>query len=128
AVADYLEVQRSYERAVDALLGDLLQHVLVETDADVKDALASLAEANAGRCGFVVLQHAPQSGGDRRGYSAAPGARSLRDVVRAKGPHGAVVDRLLGDALIVDAIEVARNLAASSDVPVATINGEVFRG
>ena len=31
AVADYLEVSAGYERAVEACLGDLLQHVVVET-------------------------------------------------------------------------------------------------
>ena len=30
AVADYLEVDPGYERAVEACLGDLLQHVIVE--------------------------------------------------------------------------------------------------
>ena len=30
AVADYLEVDSRYERAVEACLGDLLQHVIVE--------------------------------------------------------------------------------------------------
>jgi hypothetical protein len=29
-VADYLEVDRRYERAVEACLGELLQHVIVE--------------------------------------------------------------------------------------------------
>ena len=30
AIADYLEVEAGYERAVEAYLGDLLQHVIVE--------------------------------------------------------------------------------------------------
>ena len=30
AVADYLEVEAGYERAVEACLGDLLQHIIVE--------------------------------------------------------------------------------------------------
>ena len=31
SVADYLEVEPKYERAVEACLGDLLQHVIVPT-------------------------------------------------------------------------------------------------
>jgi chromosome segregation protein len=55
AVADHLNVERPYERAVDALLGDFLQHVLVNRPADVTASLALLGDRDAGRCGFVVL-------------------------------------------------------------------------
>ena len=34
SVADYVDVDQEYERAVDASLGDLLQHVVVRTHAD----------------------------------------------------------------------------------------------
>jgi chromosome segregation protein len=128
AVADYLDVERSYERAVDALLGDLLQHILVDTDEDVQDALARLSEANAGRCGFVVLQHAPKLNVETDVVSVPAGARSLKDVVRTSGAHADTVGRLLGNALIVDTVDAARPLAASSSLPVATMGGEVFRG
>ena len=36
AVADYLNVDRRDERAVEAILGDLLQHVVVPQDLKVK--------------------------------------------------------------------------------------------
>jgi chromosome segregation protein len=127
AVADHLDVERSYERAVDALLGDLLQHVLVETHQDVEQALKRLVEADAGRCGFVVLRdtrpaHPLPAGG------LPAGVRTLRDVVRARGPHAPSIAGLLGDALIADSFEVARQLAGTMNVPVATLGGEVFRG
>jgi chromosome segregation protein len=127
AVADHLDVERSYERAVDALLGDLLQHVVVDTHGDVDAGLARLAEADAGRCGFLVVEDANAL------PPAAPvivpgGARALRDVARAKGPFGAAIDRLLGHALIVESIEHARSLARVVTAPIATRTGEVFRG
>ena len=45
AVADYLEVDAGYERAVEACLGDLLQHVVVERHEQAQPALRSCASA-----------------------------------------------------------------------------------
>ena len=126
AVADALEVERSYERAVDALLGDLLQHVLLDSVEDAHRALALVADARAGRCGLIVLD----------GLVAEPpasldppaGARTLRSVVRATGPHAAVLQSLIGEAWIVDTRDAARAVAAGAPVPVATRDGEIWRG
>jgi chromosome segregation protein len=126
ALADHLDVEPSYERAVDALLGELLQYVLVEGHDDVDRALAHLASTRAGRCGFVVLEE------ERRWTQVQltaelNGAVSLRHVVRAKGPHAAAVLALLPDALIVDSFDAGRQLARTAGMLVATRAGDVFR-
>src|SRR5262249_28076225 len=54
AVADYLEVELGYERAVDACLGDLLQHVIVERPHHAEAGLDLVRRQNAGRCGFLI--------------------------------------------------------------------------
>ena len=128
AVADHLSVDRSYERAVDALLGDALQHVIVDTYADVATGLSLLSGRDAGRGGFVVLEAAGPTTWADAPLVVPPGARALGDVVRATGPHAAIVSRLIGRALIVDTFETARALARTVSVPVATLSGEVFKG
>jgi chromosome segregation protein len=127
AVADHLDVERSFERAVDALLGDLLQHVIVDRAEDVGRALSLVADARAGRCGLVVLDGAS---GDAGGELATPipDVRTLRSVVRPTGPHAQVLKALVGDAWIVDSPEAARALARTAPVPVATRMGDVWRG
>jgi chromosome segregation protein len=127
AVADHLQVERTFERAVDALLGDLLQHVIVERVADVANALAVASERGAGHCGFVVLEDLPE----RPAPPSIPvpaAARALSTVVTATGPHAAGLGRLVGEALIVSSFDVAATLSRSTAVPVATMAGEVFRG
>jgi chromosome segregation protein len=131
AVADHLEVERSYERAVDALLGDRLQYVLVRRAEDVTAALALVGERNAGRCGFLVVEPGADAGGRAAGgdLAGAPAdARALSSVVRATGAHATSVAQLLGPALIVETFEQARALARTSGVPVATLAGDVFHG
>jgi chromosome segregation protein len=127
ALADHLAVEPTYERAVDALLGELLQHVIVDRLDDVQRAMALLSERNAGRCGFVVRAELP---GDAAvdALVVPPGARALSSVVRATGPHGAALQRLIGRALIADSFERAQELSRQVSVPVAARTGEVFHG
>ena len=54
AVADFIEVEPRYERAVEACLGDLLQHILVERLEHVSAGLKLIRQEDAGRCGFIV--------------------------------------------------------------------------
>ena len=127
AVADYVQVERSFERAVDALLGDLLQHVVVDRAEQVTQALAKLNERQAGRCGFLVLDETRASA-SRTSIAVPAGARALRDVVRATGPYADLIARALPDAFVADTFEQARALASQLGVPVATLQGEVFHG
>src|SRR5436853_392025 len=55
SIADYLEVAPKYERAVEACLGDLLQHVIVSTHQQAEAGIELIRQENAGRCGFLVL-------------------------------------------------------------------------
>lgn len=127
AFADYIQVERSFERAVDALLGDLLQHVVVDRAEQVTQALAKLNERQAGRCGFLVLDETRASA-PRPAFAVPAGARALRDVVRASGPYADLIARALPDAVVADTFEEARALASQLGVPVATLQGEVFHG
>ena len=128
AVADHLGVEPSFERAVDALLGELLQHVLVDRIDDVGRALQLLTERNAGRCGFVVRDEIGADASPDAPLVVPPGARALSSVVRAIGPHAAAVGRLIGRALIADSFDAAQALARVVSVPVAARTGEVFHG
>ena len=62
SVADYLEVDRRYERAVEACLGESLQHVVVASHAHAAAGLRLARERNAGRVGFVVADGDPDGG------------------------------------------------------------------
>ena len=128
AVADHLQVDRSFERAVDALMGDLLQHVIVDRAADVTTAFDLLAEHNAGRCGFVVLEDANAASPAEPPVVVPQGTQALASVVRGIGPYASVLSRLIGRALVADSFDAARELAQTVSVPVAAKTGEVFRG
>jgi chromosome segregation protein len=127
AFADHLRVEPSFERAVDALIGDLLQHVVVDRTEQVREALDHLEERKAGRCGFLVIDDAKQAPA-RTPAAATAGARALGDVVTATGPYADLIVRALPDAFVVESFVQAQALALTTGVPVATLDGDVFRG
>ena len=144
ALADFLDVEPRYERAVEACLGDLLQHVLVERLEHVSAGLRLIRQEDAGRCGFIVGHPAGQSngggvtgvpagGGDTAGSGAGPspsmpGTVRLQEVVRVGGPFASALRAAMGEALIAESFETASAVAPLVPFPVATLEGDVFRG
>ena len=87
AVADYLDVDRRYERAVEACLGDLLQYILVDGHEQAAAGLSLVRAGAAGRCGFVVAggcggrcerPGVVACAGRHRGHRRGPDLGSLR--------------------------------------------------
>jgi chromosome segregation protein len=132
ALADFIEVDPRFERAVEAYLGDLLQHVLVRRHEHAAAGLELVRREDAGRCGFVVVGDASASGAQgaqgAQGAALPPSAVLLSHVVRVAVAHEAAIRQALGDAVIVESFEEARQLAPTLPIPVATLEGDVLRG
>jgi chromosome segregation protein len=126
AVADHLEVERGFERAVEACLGDLLQHVVVEGHDAARSGLALVRERDAGRCGFIVL------GGSisRIETAAATGTElpSIWSVVRIADGAADAIRAAVGDAFLADSLDAAIAASVRTSAPIVTLAGEVVRG
>jgi chromosome segregation protein len=125
SVADYLEVEGRHERAVEACLSELLQHVVVETHEQAAAGLEFARVRNAGRVGFLIAG-TPAPVVDVT--PPAPDLTSLSAVVRVSGPAADGIRAAIANAWIADSYESARNAAAVTSARVATLEGEVFRG
>lgn len=132
AVADYLEVDAGFERAVETCLGDLLQFVVVERPEHAAAGFEVVREQRAGRCGFLVVGESlvMEAAGDPGGSRVTPaaGLRPLASVVRVNGPYAAAIRRAIGDAWIADSYSVAAEHTSRVSTPIATVTGELFRG
>ncbi|MGE0591557.1 MAG: chromosome segregation protein SMC [Vicinamibacterales bacterium] len=128
AVADFLEVEARYERAVEACLGDVLQHIIVARHADAAAGLALVREHDAGRCGFVVVEGgaATRPAPDRSSLPA--GVVEIGDVLRVSGPHADTVRAVLPEAYVAGSFAEAFDASMRTMAPVATLDGDVFRG
>jgi chromosome segregation protein len=127
AVADYVDVDRRYERAVEACLGDLLEHVIVERHDQAAAGLSLVRQHDAGRCGFVVVD--PGSNGYHpREMLRVPGIVPVSDVLRVQGPHALTIQKVLPEAYVADTFEQAVSFSRQTSAPIATLDGDVFRG
>ena len=125
AVADWIEVDRRYARAVEALTGDLLQHVIVPTHAHAAAGLDMLRTQAAGRCGFVVVADGPPL---RESSRTPEGLRSIEEVVRASGPYAATVHGVLPHGYIAESFDAAVAAASATGASVATLDGDLVCG
>ena len=125
SVADFLDVDGGYERAVEACLGDLLQHVVVHSHDQAAAGLQFARAHDAGRVGFLVAVSVPAA------VEAAPpaeGLTPLSQVVRVTGPAAAAITSLIAPVWIAADYQSARDTASASNALIVTIDGEVFRG
>ncbi|MBM3771669.1 MAG: chromosome segregation protein SMC [Acidimicrobiia bacterium] len=131
AVADYLEVDAGFERAVETCLGDLLQFVVVERPEQAATGFEIVREQRAGRCGFLVVGGTTSElwgALDSSAETPGVGLRPLASVLRINGPYAAAVRGAIGPAWIADSYNVAAEQAPFLAAPVATVTGELFRG
>ncbi|MEQ1909401.1 MAG: chromosome segregation protein SMC [Vicinamibacterales bacterium] len=130
AVADYLEVEPGRERAVEALLGELLQHIVVERPEHAAAGFDLVNQASAGRCGFLIADgHAGEWAHGPVSANAVPeGLLALSSVVRVNGDYGPALRSAMGEAWLADSYERAAAAAAFAPCPVVTSEGVVFRG
>jgi chromosome segregation protein len=127
AVADYLDVDSRYERAVEACLGELLQYVIVDRHDQAEAGLSLVREQDAGRCGFVVVD--PGSNGYHpREMLRAPGIVPVSDVLRVQGPHAITISKVLPEAYVAESFTQAVAFSRETSAIIATLDGDVLRG
>jgi chromosome segregation protein len=103
-VADLLEVPSGLERAVEAVLGERLQWVVVDRFEHARAAVEYLGSRHAGAATFLPLEHL-----DRHATSAEEYAnRGLTWLAKAiGGPEPALAHHLLGQVAVVDDLDAA---------------------
>jgi chromosome segregation protein len=104
-VADLLDVPPGMERAIEAVLGERLQWVVVDRFEHARTAVAYLREHGLGSATFLPLEHLPATGGPGPDTN---GARWVSQSVGASVPH--LVHHLLGQVAIVDHLDEAEML------------------
>ncbi len=126
SVADHLEVAPGRERAVEACLGDLLQHVVVPSRSDAEAGLSFVRSRGAGRVGFLVADAV--DGAARATEAPAASVEPVAGVVEVAGPGAAAVGAAIAGHWLAPSFGAAAAAAGLTDAPVATPEGDVFRG
>jgi chromosome segregation protein len=130
-VADVLTAPQRFERAVEAALGERLQHVIVESREKGFELVDYLRSASEGRGSFLPvpslegLSPVVEPDFSRPGVLASAFAE-----VKYEEALQPVVRLLLGDVVIVQDMASARAYADAGGPPctLVTLEGEVVRG
>ncbi len=99
-----IQVNPTYEQALESVLADKLQYVIVESQDDGKEAVHFLKERAKGRSSFVPIR---ELNGVRKDNGEGDGSRFLRDLVSVPEAYRRLIDSLLGETILVDTLESA---------------------
>ncbi|MFA7684515.1 MAG: chromosome segregation protein SMC [Syntrophales bacterium] len=99
-VADHIRVPRDYETAVEAVLGDKLQYMVVESQEDGIRAIDYLKAAGLGRGSFVPMELRNHGNGDRMADHLRHAVR-LIDKVEVEEHFRGIAEFLFGDVLMI---------------------------
>jgi chromosome segregation protein len=122
-VRDAFEVDREVEHAVEAVLADRAEALVVEHTGGAVSALEALREAGAGRGIFVAL---PSAEPESRGI--VPLGESLLERVRPRPGYEELARRLLGDVNLVGDLREALEVYGDGRLPATfvTAAGDVL--
>lgn len=103
-VADILQVEPKFEQALEAVLGDKLQYIIVERQKDGKEAVEYLKVRAKGRSSFIPLM---DLNGGETGKVKHNGFPLLRDLVSVADSYRPLINALLDDTALVENLNQA---------------------
>ena len=123
-VADLIEVDHKYEQAVEAVLADELQYIVVESQEDGEESVDYLRKQKKGRAGFIPLKDLHAKG---NGQPMVTGFPLIRDLVSVPDELSSAVTALLGDTMVVDNLKEAISAwnHSGKDQCFVTIDGDI---
>jgi len=126
-VADMIETEPRYEVAIEAVLGDRLQYVVVDSQHDSLKAIDYLKTKSGGRSTFVpkTPREIKSEPFIKNGHAGVIG--SALNIVRYKDNYSSVAQYLLGDVVVVDTMDTALYLWHKDgfNKTVVTLSGEI---
>ncbi len=127
-VADMIETEPQYEVAIEAVLGDRLQYVVVDSQHDSLKAIDYLKAKSGGRSTFIpkTPREIKTEPFVKNGHSGVIG--SALNIVRYNESYGSVAQYLLGDVVVVDSMDTALYLWQKNGIhkTIVTLTGEIL--
>ncbi len=99
-VADHINVPKEYEVAVEAVLGEKLQYIVVKSQEDGIKAIDYLKSHSSGRGNFVPLE-VRNNFSNSQSLDHLKGVVKLGDFVQSKEDVREIIESLLGDVLLI---------------------------
>lgn len=121
-MADVIEPRPTFETAVEAVLGESLQYILIKDQDTGLNSIRYLQEKEAGRSGFIPVSSIKNLEFDGR-KKPDPSTRLLNHV-SVKPGFEAVAEALLGHVALAENIEKAKNVYNQNGVNQTIVTKE----
>ena len=128
-VGNLIHADKECSVAIEIALGGALQHIVVDTKNDGKNAIGLLKQRDGGRATFLPLDtirgRSLRESGLENEYGFVGVASEL---VRYEGKYGAVVENLLGTTVVVEDLDCGIQMAKRHDnrFRIVTLDGQVI--
>ena len=132
-LADLIQVEASYQIAIDTALGAGLQNIVVTNDQAARQAVAYLKKQKAGRATFLPLSNIRSRSLASHLYQTAQRSQGFVDIasqlVKTDDQYRAIIESQLGTTVVVDTLANAQNLARALNqkVRIVTLEGEMIQ-
>ncbi len=127
-VAKLISVKDEYAVAIETALGNNIQNIVVDSDADAKRAINLLKTNNIGRATFMPINSVKSREFKESGFESIFGFVGIAsDLVKVDGKYSEIIKYLLGGAVVTEDIDSAIILAKKYNyrVKVVSLDGQI---
>lgn len=127
-VSRIIKVEGEYSVAVEVALGNAMQNIVVETDADAKRAIAMLKSGNHGRATFLPVATIRAKKYDTEGAENIFGYVGVAaELVSCDEKYREVIKYLLGGTVVAEDIDSATTIAKKTGykLKIVSLDGQV---
>lgn len=128
-VAKLINVDKKYTVAIETALGNAIQNIVVDSEADAKRAIGYLKSNNAGRATFLPISSITARDFKENGFESVYGYVGIAsDLVSTDEKYREILRYLLGGAVVTEDVDSAVTLAKKYNyrVKVVSLDGQVI--
>ncbi|MBR3144715.1 MAG: chromosome segregation protein SMC [Clostridia bacterium] len=127
-ISKIISVDKKYTVAIETALGNNIQNVVVDTEADAKRAIEYLKSNNKGRATFMPISSVRAREFKETGLKKNFGYVAMAsELVRCDEKYNEIIEYLLGATVVTEDIDTAVTLAKKHNyrVKVVSLDGQV---
>ena len=128
-ISKLISVDKKYTVAIETALGNAIQNIVVDTEADAKRAINHLKSTNGGRATFLPISSITSREFKEGGFDSIYGFVGIAaDLVKVDSKYQEIIKYLLGGAVVTEDIDSAVTLAKKYNyrVKVVSLDGQVI--
>ena len=128
-ISKLISVDKKYSVAIETALGNAIQNVVVDTEADAKRAINYLKTNNAGRATFLPVSSISSRSFKEEGFDDVYGFVGVAsDLVDVDKKYETIIKYLLAGTVVTEDIDSATTLAKKYNyrVKVVSLDGQVI--